>query len=196
MHLYSEPCERNKEPIFQCISEVFAEVESLLEIGSGTGQHALYMAEKMPHLNWQMTDFGEYYNAIKCYFDRGDLSNILPIKELDVRVLPWQQTPVDMVYTANSLHIMGWDAVEDFFTGVGQVLKKDGYLFIYGPFKYSESFTSPSNAKFDLWLKNRDAVSGIRNYETVNQLAQSIGLKLVSDTTMPANNQGLLWQRD
>lgn len=196
MHLYSEASERNKAPIFEAISEVLSQSKEALEIGSGTGQHALYFAEKMPHLRWQLSDCGDYLSALWQHLDIDSIENIVAPVSLDVRVLPWQQDQVDLIYTANSLHIMSWDAVCSLFKGVGQVLAEGGHLIVYGPFTYGGEFTAPSNADFDRWLKSRDAQSGIRDCDAVDQLAAAIGLELITDQSMPANNQCLIWRRD
>lgn len=212
MPLFSAPADRNKQPILTVISDVLKQSRHVLEIGSGTGQHALFFAGQLPHLLWQPTDCGEYLPDLITQMAEHSMPNIAEPLELDVRHLPWQVTrpvndgkcadgdaaesnSVDLVYTTNTLHIMGWDAVEDFFTGVGQVLKSTGHLIVYGPFKYGGEFTTPSNADFERWLKNRDPASGIRDFEAVDALASLIGLTLIADHSMPANNQCLVWQR-
>jgi len=199
MQLFSGPADRNKGPILEVISDVLLESRQVLEIGSGTGQHALFFAEKMPHLMWQPTDCGDYLSGLKVQIEANPISNVVRPFELDVRHLPWKldamEHPVDTIYTTNTLHIMGWNTVEDFFTGVDQALNANGHLIVYGPFKYNGDFTTPSNADFELWLKDRDPESGIRDFEAVNELANAIGLVLKADHNMPANNQCLIWQR-
>lgn len=195
MAFFSEAADRNKTAILDVISDVLKQSNHVLEVGTGTGQHALYFADQMPHLIWHATDFGEYLVGLKQEINQSSVVNVQEPTELDVRQLPWSQPSVDLVYSANTLHIMGWNAVEDFFVGVDQILQPQGHLVVYGPFKYSGDFTSSSNADFDLWLKDRDPVSGIRDFEAVNQLANNIGLKLVADHSMPANNQCLIWLR-
>ena len=200
MPLFSASADRNKEPILEVISSTLENSQHVLEIGSGTGQHAVYFAEQMPHLRWQPTDFGDYLPDLNAYIQASSIGNLASPIELDVRNFPWGQldhlkAPVDTVFTANTLHIMGWEAVESFFTGVEQILQSAGHLIVYGPFKYSGDFTTPSNADFDLWLKDRDPVSGVRDFEAVDALAREIGLLLEQDHAMPANNQCLIWQR-
>lgn len=192
---FSEAAERNKYPIFEVIADLLRQSEKILEIGSGTGQHALYFAENMPHLNWCVSDRSEYICALKKQIQQAGLENISGPLELDVNRLPWPYSGVDLVYTANTLHIMDWQSVRSFFTGVDLSLNPRGYLVIYGPFKYQGEFTSASNADFDLALKIRDSQSGIRDFEEIDRLAKPIGLSLVADHSMPANNQCLIFQR-
>jgi SAM-dependent methyltransferase len=167
----------------------------VLEIGSGTGQHAVHFAKHLPHLVWQPSDRQEYLSGLNERIAREGPANLRPAVELDVRALPWRVEPVDAVFTANTLHIMDWDAVGDLFRGVGSVLSTAGVLCIYGPFRYGGAYTSQSNAQFDQYLKTRDSRSGLRDFEDVNRLAMVQGLRLLDDRAMPANNQLLLWQK-
>ncbi len=191
----SEACERNKGPILAILAGAFARTRTVLEIGSGTGQHAVHFATHLPHLTWQPTDRAEYLPGLRERIAREGPPNLRPALELDVRELPWRIEPVDAVFTANTLHIMGWDAVEDFFRGVGSVLSPPGVLCIYGPFRYRGAYTSDSNAQFDSYLRARDPDSGIREFEDVDRLARAQGLLLLADHAMPANNQLLVWHR-
>lgn len=203
----SEACERNKEPIRKILAQAFAHSQKVLEIGSGTGQHAVHFAAHFPHLVWQPSDTGDYLEGLRerirheCSPDRAagegipNAGNLLPPLELDVRRLPWHVEPVDALFTANTLHIMSWPAVRDFFRGLGEILTAPAVLCIYGPFRYDGQYTSPSNAEFDRFLRARDPASGIRNFEDVNTLASEQGLSLSADHAMPANNQLLIWQK-
>ena len=166
----------------------------MLEIGSGTGQHAVHFAAAMPWLAWQCSDRADNLPGIAAWRDEAALANTPPAIELDVDG-PWPKNGFDAVFTANSLHIMGWPQVEAFFAGVGKVLQEDGLLIVYGPFNYGGEFTSDSNRAFDQWLKDRDPASGIRDFEAVDALARAIGLALVEDNAMPANNRALVWQK-
>jgi cyclopropane fatty-acyl-phospholipid synthase-like methyltransferase len=195
MHSVSEAAERNKGPILRLLLEAFAHSSCVLEIGSGTGQHALHFAAHLPHLSWQPSDTGEYLPVMRERIAREGLANLRAPLELDVRVLPWPIEEVDALFTANTLHIMGWTAVRDFFRGAGAVLRASGTLCIYGPFRYGGRYTSDSNADFDQYLQARDPDSGIRDFESVNELAREQGLELVADHAMPANNQLLVWRR-
>jgi hypothetical protein len=191
----SEACERNKEPIRKILAQAFAHSQKVLEIGSGTGQHAVHFAAHFPHLVWQPSDTGEYLEGLRERIAHERGGNLLPPLELDVRRLPWHVEPVDALFTANTLHIMSWPAVRDFFRGLGEILTAPAVLCIYGPFRYDGQYTSPSNAGFDRFLRARDPESGIRNFEDVNTLAREQGLSLSADHAMPANNQLLIWQK-
>jgi len=191
----SEACERNKEPIRKILAQAFAHSQKVLEIGSGTGQHAVHFAAHFPHLVWQPSDTGEYLEGLRERIRLEASANLLPPLELDVRRLPWHVEPVDALFTANTLHIMSWPAVRDFFRGLGEILTAPAVLCIYGPFRYDGQYTSPSNAEFDRFLRTRDPESGIRNFEDVNTLASEEGLFLSADHAMPANNQLLIWQK-
>jgi SAM-dependent methyltransferase len=189
---HSEACERNKDPILSVIRPWFQDLSTVLEIGSGTGQHARHFTRHLPHLRWQMSDFGDYLSALEAQ----QFDNLPPPVELDVRKDElWPKETYDAVFTANSLHIMNADSVESLFEGVGNVLGHRGILAIYGPFKYNGEFTSESNASFDQFLRQSDPGSGIRDFEWVNQLAGQQALYLQSDSSMPANNQCIIWQK-
>lgn len=191
----SEACERNKGPILRILTDALAHSHTVLEIGSGTGQHAVHFATHLPHLSWQPSDRGEYLPGLDERIAHEGPSNLRPAVELDVREFPWRIAPVDAVFTANTLHIMAWETVEQFFRGVGTVLSAPGVLCIYGPFRYRGHYTSQSNAEFDRYLKARDPHSGIRDFEDVNILGRRQGLLLLEDHAMPANNQLLVWHK-
>jgi cyclopropane fatty-acyl-phospholipid synthase-like methyltransferase len=191
----SESCERNREPILAVLRKVFSYRRHVLEIGSGTGQHAVYFAQALPHLLWQTSDLEENHPGILEWVQEARLTNVLPPLCLDVNENDWPVVSVDAVFSANTLHILGWSEVRRFFDGVGRVLEPDGVLVVYGPFNYNGQYTSESNARFDQWLKERDPRSAIRDFEAVDELAQGAGLKLDSDHAMPANNRCLVWRR-
>jgi len=189
----SEACERNKGPILAILASALANSRKVLEIGSGTGQHAVHFAAHLPHLLWQPSDTGAYLAGLRERIAGEGTPNLLPARELDVRDQPWQVESVDAIFTANTLHIMGWAAVEDLFRGVGAVAPT--LLCIYGPFRYGGKYTSASNADFDRYLRVRDPDSGIRNFEDVNTLSGEQGLYLLADHAMPANNQLIIWHK-
>lgn len=195
MPALSEACERNKGPILTILRDAFAHVRTVLEIGSGTGQHAVHFATHLPHLAWQPSDTGEYLPLLREYLQQYAGPNVRPVIELDVRQHPWPMSGFDAIFSANTLHIMSWEAVKEFFTGVGAALTVSGTLCVYGPFRYGGAYTSPSNAEFDRYLKARDPQSGIRDFEAVDELARHQGLELLADHAMPANNQTLLWRK-
>ena len=166
----------------------------MLEVGSGTGQHAVFFAPALPNTLWQASDVEENLPAVRLWLDDAKLPNLPPPLRLDVNG-PWPDAHFDAVFTANTLHIMGWPEVGKFFAGLDQVLEPRGLLAVYGPFNYDGKFTSESNRAFDGYLKSRSPVSGIRDFEAVDALAAGVGLKLVNDYAMPANNRLLLWAR-
>lgn len=192
---HAPACDRNRDPILAVLRKHFADRRRVLEIGSGTGQHAVYFAEAMPWLEWQASDVEENLPAIRAWLDDARLPNTPAPLALDV-LGPWPDVQADAVFTANTLHIMAWAGVEAFFDGVGRVLSgaAGGTLVAYGPFNYGGAYTSESNREFDGWLKARDPRSGIRDFEAIDALAGAAGLRLVDDVAMPANNRCLVWR--
>jgi SAM-dependent methyltransferase len=190
----SEACERNRAPILDVLKETFAESRHVLEIGSGTGQHAVYFAAQLPHLIWQTSELPEHHAGIEAWLEDARLGNVPAPLALDVNDPVWPVNAVDAVFSANTLHIISWPAVERMFAGIARVLEPGGTVCIYGPFNYGGRYTSPSNARFDGWLK-RDPLSGIRDFESVDALAAAHGLVLGRDFAMPANNRCLVWRR-
>jgi len=190
---FSEACDRNKGPILAVLREAFADRTRVIEIGAGTGQHAVHFAQHLPHLAWQPTDRREYLEGLAARIAAEGPPNLLAPVELDVLCHPWPPLHGDAVFSANTLHIMSWPAVEALFADLGLLLGRDGVLAIYGPFKYGGRFTTASNAAFDAMLRERDPDSGVRDVEVVNALAKALGLELLADHAMPANNQLLVW---
>ena len=190
----SEACERNRIPILEVLRDHFADRRHVLEIGSGTGQHAVHFAAALPQLTWQTSDLEPSLPGIRSWVGESGLPNLPQPIALDVTG-PWPDTRFDAVFTANTLHIMGWPEVCALFAALPRVLTADAVLAVYGPFNYDGRFTSPSNAAFDAWLKQRSAHSGIRDFAAVDQLARSIGFDLLEDRPMPANNRTLVWRR-
>lgn len=193
---FSQAAENNKEPIAIVLKGAFAEAASVLEVASGTGQHAVHMGHALPHLTWQPSDLADNLPGLRRRLALEAPDNVETPVELDIGRLPWPAAPVDAVFTANCLHIVSWTLVEAFFAGVGGVLLPGGTLAVYGPFRYAGAFTTDSNAEFDAFLRARDADSGIRDFEAVDTLARGQGLALVADHAMPANNQLVVWARD
>ena len=175
MKPYSEACERNREPILAVLREAFASARDVLEIGSGTGQHAVYLAQHLPHLVWHTSDRPEHHAGIRAWIADAALTNVQAPIALDVRDARWPVPAVDAVFSANTLHIMDWDAVQAAFRGIARVLNAGGMLAIYGPFNYGGRFASESNAHFDASLRARGVGSGLRDFEAVNTLALGIG---------------------
>ncbi|MGB5604386.1 MAG: DUF938 domain-containing protein [Gammaproteobacteria bacterium] len=195
MKPYSASCDENRDPIFSVIQPLLADCSSVLEIGTGTGQHAVYFAEKLPHLSWYTSDCTEYHAGIKMWLQEARLDNTCGPFDLNVSTSTWPRRKFDAVFSANTAHIMHWPDVEAMFAGIGTVLAKHGRFLLYGPFNYAGKFTSDSNARFDEWLKSRDPDSGIRNFEDLDELAHHAGLALLNDYAMPANNRILYWEK-
>ncbi len=195
MKPYAESCEQNRAPILAVLQQVFADRQHVLEIASGTGQHAVYFAQAMPHLTWQTSELPANHAGIQAWLDEAGLPNVLPPVAIDVNDTDWPVPPVDAIFNANTVHIVAWAAVQRMFAGIGRVLADGGVLCLYGPFNYDGQFTSDSNARFDVWLKNRDPNSGVRDFEAIDQLAAAQGLSLIRDIAMPANNRSLVWQK-
>ena len=195
MKPFSESCEQNKDVILQVIKPLLETQKHLLEIGSGTGQHAVYFGQAMSHLQWQTSDRKEALSGIEMWLDESGLNNVHPPLALDVKQSDWPDLEIDAVFMANTLHIMSWDEVQALFKQMALILQDNGILLIYGPFNYHGQYTSESNKNFDGWLKSRDPKSGVRDFEAVNQLAQESGLQLQDDYKMPANNRILYWQK-
>ncbi|HYN64454.1 MAG TPA: DUF938 domain-containing protein [Candidatus Limnocylindrales bacterium] len=183
----SEAYERNRKPILDVLKRVFADRRHVLEIGSGTGQHAAYFAPALPHLVWQASDVAENLPGI-----RERVSDPAPI-ELDVDK-DWPALPVDAVFSANTCHILSWPQVERMFAGVGRLLPPKGVFALYGPFNYHGKHTSESNARFDAMLRSHDPASGLRDFQDISALAERSGLALVEDNAMPANNRLMVWR--
>lgn len=192
---FSQACENNKAFILEVLRDVFADRLGVLEIGAGTGQHATYLAERMPWLNWQPTDLPQNLLVLhpRCAAYGGD--NLLPEVALDVCDDPWPVAIPDAVFSANSLHIMPFSAVQNLFGMLGRAAPEGCVLAVYGPFNYRGTYTSESNARFDQWLAQQNPESAIRHFESVDELARAAGFTLRSDNEMPANNRLLVWQR-
>lgn len=191
---FSPACDRNQAPILEILRTHFADRSTVLEIGSGTGQHAVHFATHLPHLNWQTSDRAENLPGIQAWLADAALPNTPATLTLDVGG-EWPAQRFDAVFSANTLHIMSWEEVETLFARLPDVLAADAMVTIYGPFRYNGRHTSDSNAAFDASLKASVPHRGIRDFEAVDALAQGIGLRLVEDRAMPANNRCLVWRR-
>ena len=189
---FSEASEQNKSFIYDVIKPYLH--GEVLEIGSGTGQHAVFFAGQAPQLRWQTSDLESNLPGIEGWIADAGLPNLPPPVVLDV-LADWPVRQFDMVYSANCFHIMDKTAVEKCIEGVGACLKPGGILVVYGPFNYAGNFTSPSNARFDAFLKARDPTSGIKDFEWLDDLANEASLELAEDVAMPENNRCLVWQK-
>jgi len=189
---FAEASEQNKSVIFEVIKPYLQ--GDVLEIGSGSGQHAVFFAGQVPQVRWQTTDLEPSLPGIEAWIADSGLPNLPAPFALDV-MSDWPDRQFDMVYSANCFHIMDKTAVTKCIEGVGACLKSGGVLVVYGPFNYAGNFTSPSNARFDAFLKARDPASGIKDFEWLDDLASKESLQLVDDVAMPANNRSLVWQK-
>lgn len=193
MKPYSAACDQNRHAILDVIKPLLSNKKKILEIGSGTGQHAVFFAKEMPHLIWQSSDRIENHEGIQQWLEEENLDNTPAPIALDVSHDVWPKITVDAIFSANAVHIMAWDNVVDFFKQAGNLLEKNAFFILYGPFNYKGEYTSNSNKRFDAWLKNRDPNSAIRDFEALDQLAKEAGLLFVEDFEMPANNRILQW---
>ncbi|MCW8958987.1 MAG: class I SAM-dependent methyltransferase [Gammaproteobacteria bacterium] len=193
----AESCIENRGPILTVFRQLLRDRRHLLEIGSGTGQHAVYLAPALPRLQWQTSDRKENLPAICQWLREEGAENLLAPLPLDVLQPQWplEEASVDVVFSANTAHIMGWEGVQAMFAGVGRVLQPQGLFLLYGPFRYRGRFTTEGNARFDQWLKSRDPQSGIRDIEALQELAALSGMEHYRDFAMPANNRLLVWRR-
>jgi len=196
MKPFSQACKNNQHPILNVLIRVFSDRRKVLEIGSGTGQHAVYFSKHLPHLEWITSDLQENIDGINQWIAEFPQDNLHPPLWLDVTSENWEVPLVDAVFSANSLHIMEWSAVEKLFQGIAKILHPGGVFAVYGPFKYKGEFTSESNQHFDGWLKDQQEHRGIRDFEQVDALATQTNLTLIEDNDMPAYNRLLVWRRN
>lgn len=194
MKPFSEACEENKQPILAVLERLFAGARRVLEIGSGTGQHAVYFGAALSHLTWQTSDRPENHAGIRAWLEEAALPNVRAPIILDVRD-DWPAERFDAVFSANTTHIMSWPEVEQMFEGIGRVLETGGCFVLYGPFNFGGEYSSESNARFDQSLKARDSNSGIRNFEDLGDLARANGLIFMENIPMPVNNRTLVWRK-
>ncbi len=192
---FAQSCEENQEAILNVISSYLQPETRVLEIGSGTGQHAVYFGSNIPQLFWQCSDLAENLSGINVWIDDANLPNLAVPIELDVGS-HWPEIKYDVIFSANTFHIMNEVQVEQCVLRCVDCLETGGFLIIYGPFNYNGSYTSTSNENFDYWLKSRDPDSGIKNFEWLNELARSGNMRLVDDIAMPSNNRVLIWKHE
>jgi len=191
---YAPSAARNQAPILEVLLQHFPGRKRVLEIGSGTGQHAVHFAAALPDTIWQTTDVRDALPGIRLWLQQARLPNVPPPLELDVNG-PWPTWQYDAAFTANTLHIVSWEEARKLFRGLSGVLEPGALLAVYGPFNYGGRFTSDSNRAFDEMLRKVSPASGVRDFEAVDALANSVGLRLVADHAMPANNRLLVWKR-
>jgi len=192
---FSESCERNKHVILTQLQQLCTNVQSAFEIGSYSGQHACHFAQHLPHVKWQCSDQEKYYASLNqnlIMHGNNALPNPLILEVSNKQ--HWPKNKVELIYTANTLHIMSKFHVSQLFAQLPLISKSETMLVIYGPFNINGQYTSESNAKFERWLKDNDEQSGIRDLEWVNELANNAGFTLIKRVEMPANNFLLVWQ--
>ena len=187
--------DRNKDPILVALTRILDSVEYVLEIGSGTGQHAVHFAAKLAHLIWQPSDLPACQEAIRSWVDGTGLTNLNAPITLDVMQNPWPHVQADAVYSANTVHYMPEISVISMFQEISKLLPRTGLFCLYGPFNYGGKFVSEGNHQLDKWLKSKDPRYGIRDFEALESLATDVGLILQEDCSMPANNRLLVWAR-
>ncbi|WP_428098922.1 DUF938 domain-containing protein [Candidatus Rariloculus sp.] len=188
--------ERNKAPILDVLQRVLPRTGTVLEIASGTGQHAVYFARELPELIWQPTDTNARSLAwIESLVDASALDNVRMPLRLDVREQPWPVERADAVLCINMIHIAPWAATQALFRGLGSVLGAARPLVLYGPFRRDARHTAPSNEAFDADLKARNPEWGVRDLDEVAAEAAKHGLVLEEDVEMPANNLTVVLRR-
>jgi len=192
---YAEACVKNGPPILDVLRQRLPEHGRVLEIASGTGQHAIYFGEALPNIKWQTSDLIEMHSGIRQWLDEARLENVFPPLFLDVMADVWPEHNYDAVFSANSAHIMPAEAVEEMFIGVSSLLVQGGLFFLYGPFMYAGEHSSDSNYLFDCWLKSNDPQRGLRDVDWLREIATKVNLSLSEDVEMPANNRILVWRR-
>ena len=188
-------CERNRDPILAVLRDTFANVRRVLELGSGTGQHAAYFAPRLPGLRWQPTDLPERLSGIEAWRREAGADNMEPPIALDLLDRPWPPVAADGAFSANTAHIVSWAGVEAMFRGLAETLPSRAPFCLYGPFHYHGRPTAESNARFDEMLRARDPASGIRDIDDLVALAGRAGFRLDADHGLPANNRLLVWVR-
>ncbi|MCG6896423.1 MAG: class I SAM-dependent methyltransferase [Thiocapsa sp.] len=191
---YSQACEENKRPILGVIAPLFRDAHRVLEIGSGTGQHAVFFAASLPHLTWQTSDLASNLPGIRSWLAEAGLPNLPPPLALDVTGI-WPDARYDAAFSANTAHIMSEAEVGAMFRGIGRVLVARGHFALYGPFNIGGRPTSESNERFDTALRMRNPEMGLRDRDALVRLGSKSGLALIADHPMPVNNRTLVWQR-
>jgi SAM-dependent methyltransferase len=187
---------RNRDPILAVLRQVLPSRGTVLEVASGTGEHAVHFAAALPDLTWQPTDYNPpALRSIVAHRDRAGLPNVLLPLELDASALVWPLARADAVVSINMIHIAPWAAVQGLMTGAGRVLPPGGVLYLYGAFKEDGRHTAPSNAAFDASLRAHNPAWGVRDLEEVAKLGRRNGLQLVARVAMPADNLSVVFRR-
>ncbi len=193
---YAISCDRNSQPILEVLKEYLPSCKTLMEMGAGTGQHAVYMAPHFPNLKWYLLDQTDRHEGIRTWLNDFPRTNVIGPIEYSVGETPWPQEKTDVVFTANTLHIVSWEQCLTFFDDIKDQINKNGFFIVYGAFNYKGEFTSESNKKFESWLKDKDPKSGIRDFEQVEKELQQRSFTLIQDHEMPSNNRMLVFQKN
>jgi hypothetical protein len=187
---------RNRDPILAVLRRVLPAHGNVLEIASGTGEHAVHFAAGLPHLTWQPADLDpDALRSISAYRIAARLPNLLLPLELDASSPFWPVASADAIVAINMIHIAPWTAAEGLMAGARRILAAGNVLYLYGPFKENGRHTAPSNAAFDASLRRRDPEWGVRDVGEVSDLARQHGLVLIERIAMPANNLSLVFRR-
>ena len=194
MKPYAESCERNQSSILEVLKVEFCDSRTVLEIGSGTGQHAIYFGARLPHLIWQTSDLPQTHPGIEAWLSEAKLDNVRAPLAIDVNHDDWGIDNVGAFYTANTMHILSWQSITGMFAGFGRILAPNARVALYGPFRFDGEYTSESNEQFDRYLRSRDPLGGIRDFESLDELASRQGLRFRHNHSMPSNNQILVWE--
>ena len=195
MKPFAPACERNKAPILEVLRRMFGDARDVLEIGSGTGQHAVWFASGLPHLVWKTSDLPRNHAGIDAWIDEARLDNVERPLTLDVGRKPWPLANADGGFSANTAHIMHWPEVEAMYDGLAEVLSPGARFVLYGPFAYDGRHTSASNAAFDRSLRAQDPGMGVRDIRDLEPIAAAGGMALEADVAMPSNNRILVWRK-
>ncbi len=194
MKPFSQACINNRDVILNHLQHLLVNQQRVLEIGSGTGQHAIYFSQNLPHVQWQTSDLLDNHGGINCWREETPLSNCLAPIVLDIANPQWPSDQYDAIFTANTFHICSWMQVSLCFQHLTQSLKPEGLFIVYGPFNYDGCYTSESNERFDQFLKASNPQQGIRDFEKVEKLAMENHLYVIADHDMPANNRLLIFK--
>ena len=195
MKRFAEACDRNQAPILAVLKEVMPDRGKVLEIGSGTGQHAAYFSHFLPSLTWQPSDLADALPSIEAWRKESCAPNLNSPIVIDLLGNNEDLSRVDAIVCINIVHIVAWTGVERLFSIAANILESKGVLYFYGPYRYPDRTLEPSNVAFDRWLKEHNPVSGIRDYPAVESLAESSGFTLGGDRSMPSNNRSIWWVR-
>ena len=193
---YAPSCEQNRDVILTVLQPRLKGVRRLLELGSGTGQHAVYFAPALPHITWQTSDLEEHLPGIQLWLADYPVANLPPPIVLDVATDRWPTAKFDAVFSANTAHMMDATMAGAMLSGVARLLPPNGRFLLYGPFKKEGNFHGPNDRAFDQRLRSHDPAIGLKDIAWLDQFAAAEGLNLVEEIAMPANNFVLFWKKN